>query len=597
MANNVISSIKLPKGETIYNLKDNGALQLTSEESQKVTGPVTFDENISVNKINGVTVGNSPKFTDNNTTYTFNDGTNGFTVTPLGGTAQTVKVTPSITNNITGSGTTNKVAKFSDTNTITDGWGVTDNTTATAVTSADTNLITARTLYNAGYTKNVGTVTGIKMNGATKNPTNGVVDLGTVLTSFTESDPTVPSWAKAATKPSYSYDEITGTVPTEALPSYVDDVLEYDTKNDFPTTGEAGKIYVDTSTNLTWRWSGTQYVEISQSLALGELSSTAYRGDRGKVAYDHATDSNRLTTAKTSKLYKIAVTSEGHVSGVTEVIKSDITALGIPAQDTTYTFTANSPTLSWDSESTIGTAGETTYKVKMPANPNTDEKVKLTSVTDNAAYRITLGPTSITSGSTYSENYSTNLTYNPSTKVLTTGGITLTPKATGFTISGGTTTSKTLTVTGDYTLAAASAKGVDTSISSGTTSTNLPTSAAVVAFVEDKGYITEDTNTWRPIQVNGSGFLDSTISTGKLNLKGGGSVTVSGANGTITITGSDTNTHRPIKVNGTQILGDNTTALDLVAGNNNVTISGNDSGTVTISTVNTGTVIHLKRWS
>lgn len=39
--------------------------------------------------------------TDNNTTYTFSGGTNQFTVTPSGGSAQTVSVTPSITNNVT----------------------------------------------------------------------------------------------------------------------------------------------------------------------------------------------------------------------------------------------------------------------------------------------------------------------------------------------------------------------------------------------------------------------------------------------------------------------------------------------------------------
>ena len=79
-----------------------------------------------------------------------------------------------------------------------------------------------------------------------------------------------------------------GLVPSSQLPSYVDDVLEYPSLGDFPSTGEAGKIYVTKDTNLTYRWSGTGYVEISKSLALGETSSTAYRGDRGKVAYDHS---------------------------------------------------------------------------------------------------------------------------------------------------------------------------------------------------------------------------------------------------------------------------------------------------------------------
>ena len=171
------------------------------------------------------------------------------------------------------------------------------------------------------------------INGTTSDVVT-VATLKTALGSMPASD--VYSWAKASSKPSYSYSEISGTIPSSALPSYVDDVLEYSAKSGFPTTGETGKIYVDTSTNLTWRWSGSTYVEISPSLALGTTSSTAYRGDYGNTAYTHATDANRLTTAKTSGLYKIAVTAHGHVQSVTAVAKADITGLGIPAQDTTY---------------------------------------------------------------------------------------------------------------------------------------------------------------------------------------------------------------------------------------------------------------------
>lgn len=79
-----------------------------------------------------------------------------------------------------------------------------------------------------------------------------------------------------------------GKVPSSQLPSYVDDVIEFANKRAFDSIGESGKIYVDLSTNLTYRWSGTNYVEISPSLALGETSSTAYRGDRGKIAYEHS---------------------------------------------------------------------------------------------------------------------------------------------------------------------------------------------------------------------------------------------------------------------------------------------------------------------
>lgn len=83
-------------------------------------------------------------------------------------------------------------------------------------------------------------------------------------------------------------DLVEGKVPASQLPSYVDDVLEYANLGAFPVTGESGKIYVALDTNKTYRWSGTVYVEISPSLALGETSSTAYRGDRGKIAYDHS---------------------------------------------------------------------------------------------------------------------------------------------------------------------------------------------------------------------------------------------------------------------------------------------------------------------
>lgn len=79
-----------------------------------------------------------------------------------------------------------------------------------------------------------------------------------------------------------------GKVPSTQLPSYVDDVVEVANYAALPVTGETGKIYVTLDTNLTYRWSGSAYVEISASLALGETSSTAYRGDRGKTAYDHS---------------------------------------------------------------------------------------------------------------------------------------------------------------------------------------------------------------------------------------------------------------------------------------------------------------------
>lgn len=147
---------------------------------------------------------------------------------------------------------------------------------------------------------------------------------------------------------------ITGTIAAANLPSFVDDVLEgyygsdgvfyqhHDTstgKYSDAYTGETGKIYVNLNDNKTYRWSGSAYVVISETIALGETASTAYRGDRGAAAYNHAAAKG---SAFASGLYKITTNAQGHVTAATAVQKSDITGLGIPAQDTVYTHPTSS---------------------------------------------------------------------------------------------------------------------------------------------------------------------------------------------------------------------------------------------------------------
>lgn len=97
-----------------------------------------------------------------------------------------------------------------------------------------------------------------------------------------------------------------GKIPESQLPSYVDDVVEAATQSALPTTGESGKIYVATDTNLTYRWSGTGYVEISPSIALGETASTAYAGDKGKTVTD-ALAAHKADTSNPHSVTKIQV--------------------------------------------------------------------------------------------------------------------------------------------------------------------------------------------------------------------------------------------------------------------------------------------------
>ena len=119
---------------------------------------------------------------------------------------------------------------------------------------------------------------------------------------------------------------------------------------------------------------------------------------------------------------------------------------------------------------------------------DSDEKVKQTANTSsNSALRVLFAPNVLDTDYTGNVNKNSNFTYNPSTKALATGG----------------------TVDGSK-LAAASAKAVDTSISAGSSSANLPTSAAVATFVEGKGYTT-NTGTITGVSINNTSIATSGV--------------------------------------------------------------------------------------
>ncbi|MBQ0112214.1 MAG: hypothetical protein KBT03_03700 [Bacteroidales bacterium] len=137
-----------------------------------------------------------------------------------------------------------------------------------------------------------------------------------------------------------------GKVPSSQLPSYIDNVEEYDTRAEFPSVGEDNKIYIDKSTNITYRWGGTDYVAIGSDLSLGETSTTAYRGDRGKIAYDHSqvnSGNPHNVTKSDVGLSNVENKSSATIRG--ELTKSNVTtALGYtpPTTDTTYSVATTS---------------------------------------------------------------------------------------------------------------------------------------------------------------------------------------------------------------------------------------------------------------
>lgn len=120
-----------------------------------------------------------------------------------------------------------------------------------------------------------------------------------------------------------------GKVPSTQLPSFVDDVLEYENFEAFPETGESGKIYVTKDTNLEYRWSGTQYTQISKSLALGETSQTAYAGDKGKQVTD-----------KVAEVYS----ANSVVSGLSDITFSSDTGSALSADEAIKTWDGSNTT-------------------------------------------------------------------------------------------------------------------------------------------------------------------------------------------------------------------------------------------------------------
>ncbi|GEM_PF-3373759 len=129
--------------------------------------------------------------------------------------------------------------------------------------------------------------------------------------------------AKAGVANGFATLDAEAKIPASQLPSFVDDVIEgylyngkfyQDAAHTIEITAVSGKIYVNLTDSKTYRWSGTQYSEISSSLALGETSSTAYRGDRGKTAYSHSQVSGDSTIHHThSNKAELDKVTEGKV--------------------------------------------------------------------------------------------------------------------------------------------------------------------------------------------------------------------------------------------------------------------------------------------
>ena len=286
-----------------------------------------------------------------------------------------------------------------------------------------------------------------------------------------------------------------GKVLSSQLPSYVDDVVEgYYHEGKFYSdqayqqkiTPESGKIYVDAESNITYRWSGSAYVAIGSDLALGETASTAYRGDRGKEAYDHSqiksgnphgtkaydidyTDnkglgSTNLQGAMDAAAQKAIDAQKSADAALEAITKIAHTIDAVPSQNGTLTYTGQQQSPSWNGYNpetmelggvTTGTDAGTYYAAFTPKEGYTwgDETTDAKSVAWSIG-KATIATVPSQSGSlTYTGSSQSPTWANYDSGKLTLGGTTsgtnagsynatFTPKA-NYQWEGGSTAAKT----------------------------------------------------------------------------------------------------------------------------------------------------------
>ena len=242
------------------------------------------------------------------------------------------------------------------------------------------------------------------------------------LTSYTETDPTVPSWAKASSKPSYAFSEI-GSTPTtisgygitdaytkSEIDGLVSGVLHYKgTKaitSALPSTGNVtGDVWHVTADDSEWAWDGTQWQELGTAVDLSGYVPTS-RTVNGKAL----TSNISLTASDVSALPSSTViptitdtysgTSSNGMSG--KAVKSAIDAL-----DGTITGTAGSGKTLTAFSQTDGKVSATFGNISITKSQISDFPTIPT--VNNATLTIQKNGTTV---NTFTANASSNVTAN-----------------------------------------------------------------------------------------------------------------------------------------------------------------------------------------
>lgn len=165
-----------------------------------------------------------------------------------------------------------------------------------------------------------------------------------------------------------------GLIPSNQLPSYVDDVIDCyatyskeedgtlsniklysDAEHQNVITGESGKIYVDitgSDSAYQFRWTGTQFTVVGAPTVIGEVTGTAFDGARGK-ALENKTDSHIGNTLNPHNVTKAQIGLE-NVDNTSDINKPISNAVQIALDNKQNTLVSGTNIKTINGQSILG---------------------------------------------------------------------------------------------------------------------------------------------------------------------------------------------------------------------------------------------------
>ena len=322
-----ITGLGIPAQDTTYSEATTSAAGLMSASDKTKLNGIASGAEVNQNAFSNVTVGSTTIAADSKTdTLTFVAGSN-VTITP---DATNDKITIAATDTTYGAATTSAAGLMS-----TDDKSKLDGITA----GANKYTHPSYTAKSAGFYKVTVDASG-HVSAATAVAKSDITALGIPAQDTTYSAATTSAAGLMSADDKSKLDGIASGANKYTHPSYTAKSAGF-YKVTVDASGHVSAATAVTKSDITGL--GIPAQDTTYSAATTSAAGLMSADDKSKLD-GIAAGANKYThpthTAAASGLYKVTVDGSGHVTATTAVTKSDITALGIPAQDTTYSLSS-----------------------------------------------------------------------------------------------------------------------------------------------------------------------------------------------------------------------------------------------------------------